>query len=151
MPTKTIYEKDGWDEKLAVIQGWARDGLIDKQIANNMGIHVATLYEYKKKYPEFNEALKKEKEVVDYEVENAMLKRALGYDYEEIKVIITDKGSKSKRIEKTTKHVMGDVTAEIIWLKNRKPASWRDRPQNEEEAENKLNEVIAAMMEAADN
>ena len=147
MPRKTIYKRDGWDEKLELIEGWARDGLTDEQIADNMGINVATIYRYKKKYSEFCEALKKGKEVIDYEVENALLKRALGYDYEETKATMTDKGSKSKRIEKTTKHAQPDTTAQIFWLKNRKPDEWRDNDNNE--AENRLNAVIKAMEAAA--
>jgi len=147
MPRKTIYKRDGWDEKLELIEGWARDGLTDEQIADNMGINVATIYRYKKKYSEFCEALKKGKEVIDYEVENALLKRALGYDYEETKATMTDKGSKSKRIEKTTKHAQPDTTAQIFWLKNRKPEEWRDNDNNE--AEDKLKTVIEAMEAAA--
>jgi hypothetical protein len=138
MPRKTIYKRDGWDEKLELIEGWARDGLTDEQIADNMGINVATIYRYKKRYSEFCEALKKGKEVIDYEVENALLKNALGYDYEETKVTMTDKGSKSKRIEKTTKHAQPDTTAQIFWLKNRKPEEWRDNDNNVNVSEYKV-------------
>lgn len=67
-------------EGLLKIQGWARDGLSDKQIAHNIGITQTTLYEWQKRFPELSEALKKGKEVVDREVENALLKRAMGYD-----------------------------------------------------------------------
>ena len=34
-------------EGLSLVQGWARDGLTDEQIAGNMGINVATLYRWK--------------------------------------------------------------------------------------------------------
>ena len=86
-------------EGLLLIEGWARDGLIDEQIAHNMGINVGTLYEWKKKYAKIDEALKKGKEVIDYQVENALLKNAL----------------------------RGDTTAQIFWLKNRKPNAWREK------------------------
>ena len=76
------------EEGLLKIEGWARDGLTDEQISHNMGIHPSTLYEWQKKYPEITEALKKGKEVIDRQVENALLKRALGYEYEEVKQII---------------------------------------------------------------
>jgi hypothetical protein len=138
MSRKTIYERDGWDEKLELIEGWARDGLIDEQIAEEMGIGESTLNEYKKRYPEFMESLKRGKEVVDRQVENALLKRALGYDYEETKKTMTDKGSKSKRIEKTTKHAQPDTTAQIFWLKNRKPEEWRDNDNNVNVSEYKV-------------
>ena len=68
-------------EGLLKLEAWARDGLIDEQIAENAGITPSTLYEWKKKYPDISEALKKGKEVVDIQVENALLKRALGYSY----------------------------------------------------------------------
>ena len=108
-------------DSLTLLQGWARSGLVDEQIANNMGISCATLYEWKNRFPEIAEALKKGKEVVDIEVENALLKRALGYDYDEI---TTENGREVKRVRK---HVAADVTAQIYWLKNRRPDVWRER------------------------
>ena len=77
------YQEWVQPDKLILLQGWARDGLTDEQIASNVGIATSTLYEWKKKYKDISEALKKGKEVVDIEVENALLKRALGYEYEE--------------------------------------------------------------------
>ena len=94
-------EADG----LLLLEGWARDGLTDEQIAYNMGITAKTLYEWKNKYSDISEALKKGKEVVDYEVENALLSKALA----------------------------GDTTAQIFWLKNRRPDKWRDKPQERTE------------------
>lgn len=72
------------EEGLILLEGWARNGLTDEQIAHNMDISVATLYNYKKNHLEILEALKKGKEVVDIQVENALLKRALGYDFVEV-------------------------------------------------------------------
>ncbi|MCD2492743.1 transposase [Lacrimispora sp. NSJ-141] len=118
-------------EGLLKLEGWARDGLIDEQIAGNIGINPATLYDWKNKYAEISEALKKGKEVVDRQVENALLKRALGYQYNEVTSEICDNaktGETSMRITKiVTKQVAPDTTAQIFWLKNRKPNEWRDR------------------------
>lgn len=75
---KGKYEKWLKEENLLLLEGWARDGLNDEQIAKNIGITVSTFYEWKKKYSEISESLKKGKEVVDYEVENALLSSALG-------------------------------------------------------------------------
>lgn len=113
---------------LLKLEAWARDGLIDEQIAENIGINPATLYDWKKKYPEISEALKKGKEVVDIEVENALLKRALGYEYTETKTeeYIVE-GVPVKRVTKTVKEVVPDTTAQIFWLKNRRPEQWRDK------------------------
>ncbi len=116
------------EEGLLRLEAWARDGLIDEQIAKNIGISPSTLYVWKNKYPEFSEALKRGKEVIDIQVENALLKRALGYDYEETKVVEENKdGVISHREEKTIKFVIPDTTAQIFWLKNRKPKEWRDK------------------------
>lgn len=112
-------------EGLLKIEGWARDGLTDKQIAHNIGINPATLINWKKQFFELDNALKKGKEVVDRQVENALLKRALGYDYIEKRTEIKKGVIVSET--KITKHVAGDTTAQIFWLKNRKPIEWRDK------------------------
>ena len=129
-------------EGLLKLEGWARDGLVDEQIAQNIGIAASTLYEWKKQYPEISEALKKGKEVVDRQVENALLKRALGYEYDEI---TTGYGKEIKRV---TKQVVPDVTAQIFWLKNRKPDQWRDKQQIEHSGEiksEKLSDIISQL------
>ena len=115
-------EPDG----LILLEGWARDGLTDEQIAINCGCSSSTLYEWKAKYPEISEALKRGKEVVDMEVENALLKRALGYEYQEERIEVSEKDG--KKIIQTIKHVVPDTTAQIYWLKNRRPDKWRDKP-----------------------
>lgn len=128
-------------EGLLLVEGWARDGLTDEQIANNMGVRRETIYAWKKEYPNFSNALKKGKEVVDIEVENALLKRALGYEYIEEKV--KKEYGDITETTTTTKHVSPDVTAQIFWLKNRKPEQWRDKPSTESSAViDKLDEVL---------
>lgn len=119
------YEQE-WKDKLEVVQGWARDGLTDEQIAHNIGITTTTLYRWKNKYSEFRDTLKKGKAVVDREVENSLLKRALGYEYDEVTRKRNDKGEMVVT-EITTKQVKPNTTAQIFWLKNRKPATWRDK------------------------
>lgn len=113
-------------EGLLKIEGWARDGLTDEQIAKNIGIRAATLYDWKNRFPDISEALKRGKEIVDRQVENALLKRALGYEYEEVK----EKYEGGVLTERTVtkKEVVADTTAQIFWLKNRKPQQWRDKP-----------------------
>lgn len=125
----TTYKDWITEDSLIKLEGMARDGLVNEEIANQVGIHPSTLYDWQKKYPEIAEALKKGKEVIDRQVENALLKRALGYEYEEVKQIIEkdEKGKDRKRIEKTVKQVIPDTTAQIFWLKNRKPHEWRDK------------------------
>lgn len=91
------------EDGLLRIQGWARDGLTNEDIAFNIGITAKTLYEWMIKYSEISEALKEGKDVIDRRIENALAKKAEA----------------------------GDVTAMIFWLKNRKPKEWRDRFQQD--------------------
>ena len=119
------YEEWITPEGLLKIEGWARDGLTDEQIAKNIGINTSTIYDWKNKFSDFSKALKRGKEVVDREVENALLKRALGYKYTESKTVRSEKDG--ERVEVTIKEVAPDVTAQIFWLKNRKPEQWRDK------------------------
>ncbi len=114
-------------EGLLKIEGWARDGLTDEQIANNIGISVSCLNNWKNKYVEILESLKKGKEVVDRQVENALLKRALGYEYTETTREYIPELDEMKTTKKVTKRVAPDITAQIFWLKNRKPDKWRDK------------------------
>lgn len=103
------------EDKLILLEGWARDGLTNEQIANNIGINAKTLYEWKKKESKIGNILKKAREVVDYEVENALLKSALE----------------------------GNVTAQIFWLKNRKKEQWREKQEyNNDEELNKLDKLL---------
>ena len=99
-------EPDG----LLLIEGWARDGLTDDQIAKNMGISYSTFKEWKGKYSAISASLKRSKEVVDREVENALFKSAIGF------------------VGPDEKYYPPNITAQIFWLKNRKPAAWRDKP-----------------------
>ena len=133
------------NDKLILLEGWARDGLTDEQIAKNIGIATSTFYEWKKKSKEFSESLKKGKEVIDFEVENALLKRALGYEYEEETY---ENGILTKKVKK---QVPPDTTAQIFWLKNRKPNNWKDRVETDEDREAVANasQVIAKIRKVA--
>lgn len=135
-------------EGLLKLEGWARDGLTDEQIAHNMGIVPSTLYDWKNRFCEISESLKKGKEVVDRQVENALLKKALGYEYEEVK----KKYEAGTMVEKTVtkKTVVPDTTAQIFWLKNRKPEKWRDKPEYEDtSAIDKLDSILKEMRDNA--
>lgn len=133
MSSKGKYHEWLTKEGLIRLEGWARDGLTNEQIADNIGINPDTLYTWIKKYAEISEALKRGKEVIDRHVENALLKRALGYQYEEVTkellTVITDEGPKKEMVTTkiVTKEVQPDTTAQIFWLKNRKPQQWRDK------------------------
>ena len=122
---KGKYEYWLTPEGLLKIEGWARDGLTDEQISRNMGIAYSTLRSWRDKFSAISAVLKKGKEVVDRQVENALLKRALGYEYEEVKEKFEDNVMTERTV--TKKEVIPDVTAQIFWLKNRKREVWADR------------------------
>ena len=128
------------NEGLTLLESWARDGLIDEQIAKNIGIRRQTLYTWKKKYSDIDVALKKGKDVVDIEVENALLKRAIGYDIE-IKEEKLDRDGFVHELKRTV-HVAGDVTAQIYWLKNRLPEKWREKQKEKDDGKNDDGVVI---------
>ena len=99
--------KSKWEQvkdKLILVEGWARDGLTDIQIADNLGISKTTFYKFKNEHSELSELLKKGKEYIDFQVENALLQNALN----------------------------GNVTAQIYWLNNRKPKQWKNKRGEEE-------------------
>ncbi|QNK89426.1 helix-turn-helix domain-containing protein [Sporosarcina sp. resist] len=133
-------------EGLIKIEGWARDGLTDEQIAGNIGISRSTLNEWKKKYSDISDTLKRGKEVVDRQVENALLKRALGYQYNEVtqeKTWSDDLGIYEMSVTKiVTKEVNPDTTAQIFWLKNRKPKEWRDKQDIEHSGSMDINNPL---------
>lgn len=168
-------------EGLIKLEGWARDGLTDEQIAKNIGINRDTLYTWKKKYTDISDTLKRGKEVVDLQVENAMLKRALGYEYserkyaqvemseqehyalqkvtvnrykmdnpeathEEIKLVELQVSKyKSVLVEEKIKDVAPDTTAQIFWLKNRKPDKWRDKQNIEHSGSMEINNPLKGL------
>lgn len=143
---KGKYEPWLTSEGLTLIEGWARDGLTDEQIAHNMGICTNTLYNWKNAHIGILEALKKGKEVVDFEVENALLKRALGYTTEETRIEIMPDGS--KKAVQVTREIAPDSTAAIFWLKNRKPDRWRNEHiESDKEAEllKKANDILGGL------
>lgn len=117
---KGKYEYWLTTDGLTLLEGWARDGLTDEQIASNCGVTATTLYDWKNRFPEISEALKKGKEVVDYEVENALLKKAMS----------------------------GDITAAIFWLKNRRSNKWRDKPVQDSWG-TKSNNLLDAVQQSA--
>jgi transcriptional regulator with XRE-family HTH domain len=116
-------------EGLIKIEGWARDGLTDEQVASNIGVSRSTLNEWKNKYSVISDTLKRGKEIIDRQVENALLKRALGYSYEEVTY------ENDVEVKRVRKEVVPDTTAQIFWLKNRKPEEWRDKQNIEHSGE----------------
>lgn len=108
-----------------------------------------------RRFPSISESLKKGKAPVDFAVENALYKRAIGYEYEEVITDIEElgNGKQKKHIRKVKKHCPGDVLAMIYWLKNRKADKWRDKPVTVEDTTTieKLDAMLAEVKNHASN
>jgi len=122
-------------EKLFLVESWCKDGLLEKDIAKKLGISVSTLEVYKKKYPELQETLKKGKEVVDYEVQNSLYKKCVGYYAKEGRAFKCKEkyyDEEGRKCERETVQVVDvdifippDTMAMAIWLNNRMSDRWR--------------------------
>lgn len=140
-------------DKLILLQGWRRDGLRYDQIAANIGINEATLYEWVKKYDKIAEALKKGEEVCVYEVENALYKAAVGYDVTETDQTETVYPDGTKVVNKHAKkrHIPPSVGAICFILKNRRSSKWQDKPAViDTSALDRLDAILKEAKEAAE-
>lgn len=135
MARKSYYERLEIDDKLDLVEGWKRDGLTDEQIAKNLGVAYSTMRTWRDKYPAFSAAIKKGKEVSDYQLENALHKRATGYYYEE--ETVTNQGE----IVTVRKYEHANPTSLIFALKNRLPHKYRDRIEQSIEHTGEVNFV----------
>ena len=146
MPRETIYKKYNWDDKLDLIESWAREGLTDVEIADKMGINPDTLYKYKKRYPEFAEALKNGKRAADAKVEKALYENAIGFKYEE--EVLGNDGT-VKEVERFRKP---QTSAQKLWLKNRQSDKWRDKKEITGELDvNPIEAIIQAEEETGED
>lgn len=99
--------------RLNEVADWVRNGATDNEIAQRLDIGMSAFYEYKRGFSEFSEVLKKTRDAVDGEVENALLQSALN----------------------------GNTTAQIFWLKNRRSKVWRDKPEDGNGDEHRDNSI----------
>lgn len=116
------------EDNLMLLECWTRDGYTFEDIANRIGISYSTLRKWRKDYPEIDRALKAGREIIDYKVENALLKSALGYKTKETKVTtIIRHGKVVETIKETTdKEQAPNVSAAQCWLYNRLPKKWKN-------------------------
>lgn len=125
------YEDWLTPDGLARIEGWARDGLTDKQIAGNIGISEKSFCRWKDSYPSIVTALKKGKAPVDLAVENALYKSATGFTKKLKKPVKLRQRGGTEIIEYVEEefYYPPQVTAQIYWLKNRRRDRWKDKPE----------------------
>lgn len=127
--TKHACIAEEWleEDNLMLLECWARDGYTYTDIANRIGIDLSTLRRWRVQYPEIEHALKQGREIIDYKVENALLKSALGYKTKEVKVTTTIRYGKTVETVKevTDKEQAPNVSAIQCWLYNRLPDKWK--------------------------
>lgn len=115
-------------------------GLKDTEIAKFFDVKEQTINNWKIKYPEFFESLKKGKLDADGEVVKSLYNRALGSKVTvqqaiKVKNVYYENGKKVSENEDVkvvdlVQEVPPDTTACIFWLKNRRPAEWRDKVEH---------------------
>lgn len=139
-----------------ILAKWmTRCGLTDEMVAQEFGVSRMTIHNWRKKYPEFAEAMIEGKELADARVEDSLYRRAIGYDYKEIHEEYSegeDGQVYGRKVKVVDKHVMPDVQAAIYWLTNRQPDRWKARQQLEVMGKDgeKLFEVKIIQPQAAD-
>lgn len=120
-PSKFKSEFIGQAEKLCKL------GATDIEIADFFEVDVRTIYRWKTENESFCQALKAGKSEADDRVERSLFARATGYEHEEVDIRVV-----SGEIVQTPirKYYPPDTTACIFWMKNRKPAEWRDKVEH---------------------
>ena len=140
-------EPDG----LLLIKGWARDGLTDLEIAKNLGVSMATLTDWKNRFPVISATIKEGRKPVIIDVEDTFYEKKLkGYFIEEEIVEVTKhpNGDKTEHRKKMKRWIPPDTTAMIFYLKCRKPQQYNDRlaiSADNEATNGKLDELIEAV------
>ena len=139
------------------VERYLRQGANDDEAAAKLGINRATYYRYQNEYSDFSDAIKRGKAPVDFEVENAALKGALGYEYEETHTEIRHVGDKEVRtVKRIKKYMPPNPTFAIFWLVNRSPDRWRSVNRDQEwktpsDIDDKLKAIADAITESDTN
>jgi len=133
-PKENLSEKYDIPGKLEEIRRLYIEGAIDKKVADFIGCGITTFHKLKNEIPEIVEIQKESKRHIDDEVQSALLKRALGYEYEEkhsTMKVDTEGNASVAEIRTVTKAIPPDTIAAIFWMKNRRPEEWRDKHEVE--------------------
>lgn len=149
------------EDNLLRIKGWARDGLTDKAIAENkIGISERTFCDWKKKHSAFSASLKEGRAPVDTQIEDSMVRSAMGFKVKEKKAFKVKTTKKKDGMEITEEHmevveveryVDPVVVAQIFWLKNRKPEYWKDKRETvDTNAVEKLDRILDGLKTIAE-
>lgn len=105
-------------------------GATDIEIADFFEITVRTLYRWKHDHEGFCQALNIGKASADQRVVHSLYQRAVGYEQEAVKIFMPA-GAKEPVYAPYRERITPDTTAQIFWLKNRRPELWRDKHELE--------------------
>lgn len=144
MTKKKVGRKDVYTSKIEPrmkdILRWLEQGATEREVANNLGVAYSTFNKYKSEKTELMELLKKGREKPVEDIKAALLRRAVGFQYEEKKVVtkkIVMEGSNGASVpanviqtEVVTKTALPDVAAGLVLLKHwDKQNGWTSDPQ----------------------
>lgn len=116
--------------RLDEIKEWARAGASHKEIAAALNVGYSTFTKYVKEQAELSSMLAEAQMSGVPEVKLALLKRALGYEYQEKKMSQRkdEDGVIREYMEITTKQVAPDVSAIAMYLRNNGD-KWKDKDE----------------------
>ena len=116
-------------------------GATDMEVADELGVTVTTIYNWRGKHPEFLAATKFGKEQADERVERGLYQRAVGFEYPAVKISFDKDGN--PLFAEYREYYPPDATAAKHWLNNRKPKEWRDKVEHELSGEVAIKRVVA--------
>lgn len=126
MPRVNKYQKNV-KPHLNKIKEWASSGATVKEIATALGIAESTLHKYKNDYKELSDAFACGREVVICDIKAALLKKALGFTYEETRQSLKqdESGKEVVYTETHKKYCVPSETAAAMLLRNYDD-DWKD-------------------------
>lgn len=130
---------------LQQIESWARSGATEDEICTALGIAKSTFYEYKNKYSELSNALRAGRQCVVLDIKAALLKKAMGFEYEEKRGV--KKGGELVTTEVYKRYSPPDPTAATMLLRNYDP-EWRDKDTATTDFKRQELEIKKALAEA---
>lgn len=140
------------EDGLLLVRQWRREGIAVDEIAQKyIGIGTSTMLRWRQASDQFNNALRVSQDENNAQVEESLLRRALGYDYDEDTWELVE--GEMRKVKTIRKHVSPDVKACLSWLFSRRPDRWRATQDPIDEAAGdmeKAKKILVAIKEVAD-
>lgn len=140
------------EDGLTLIAGWRRNGVPLTEIAEkNIGISKTAFWGWYKQSEDLRRACANSKDIADYTVEDALYRRAIGYDYEEKQFELVEGEIRLTKVYQ--KHMPPDTKAIMQYLFNRLPGKWRaiQEPLEATQYTETIKNILVAMKEVAEN